>query len=262
MRDVCARVAVLSDVHGNLHALEAVLEEVDELGVAAIVVGGDVASGAMPVETLDALRERNALFVRGNADRVLDLVGANTGETWVRARHWVAERLGEERLAFLSGLPLDVTLEIDGPGRVRFCHGAPGSDELPITRLTPDERLRELLAGVDEDVVVCGHTHVQFDRTVDGIRVVNCGSVSAPYEVEFAAYWTLLGPDVDFRRTDYDVEAAVASFIAGGYPKGAEIHSYVRRDPERPARMSALIEGVPYLPNRSPRGAGASVAGL
>jgi predicted phosphodiesterase len=82
MRAPGAGVAVLWDVHGNLPALESVLAEVDELGVDAIVVGGDVASGPMPVETLEAPRELNALFVRGNADRVLDLVGANTGETW------------------------------------------------------------------------------------------------------------------------------------------------------------------------------------
>jgi len=138
------RVAALYDVHGNLPALTAVLAEVDALGVDAIVVGGDVASGPMPVETLDALRVRGARFVRGNADRVLDLRGADEGETWVRARRWVAARLGEERVAFLASLPLDLTLELAGLGAVRFCHGAPGSDELTITRLTPDERLRGL----------------------------------------------------------------------------------------------------------------------
>jgi putative phosphoesterase len=241
------RVSAIYDVHGNLPALEAVLAEVDALGVDAIVVGGDVASGPMPVETLDALRSRGARFVRGNADRVLDLVGADDGETWVRARHWVAARLGEERLAFLAALPLDLTLEIGELGRVRFCHGAPGSDELTITRLTPDERLRELLAGVEERVVVCGHTHVQFDRAVDGIRVVNAGSVGAPYEAEPAAYWALLGPDVELRRTAYDVGAAAAAIAATGYPRAAEVTQYVQFafDPERPARMSALIEGVP-----------------
>jgi predicted phosphodiesterase len=174
------RVAALYDVHGNLPALTAVLAEVDALGVDAIVVGGDVASGPMPVETLDALRVRGARFVRGNADRVLDLRGADEGETWVRARRWVAARLGEERVTFLASLPLDLTLELAGLGAVRFCHGAPGSDELTITRLTPDERLRGLLEGVDERVVVCGHTHLQFDRLVDRIRVVNAGSVGAP----------------------------------------------------------------------------------
>jgi putative phosphoesterase len=235
-------VAALYDVHGNLPALEAVLAEVDALGPDAIVVGGDVASGPMPVETLDALRARGALFVRGNADRVLDLRGANDGEAWVRARHWVADRLGEERLAFLAALPLDLTLELGGLRRVRFCHGAPGSDELTITRLTPNERLRELLAGVEEHVVVCGHTHLQFDRVVDGIRVVNAGSVGAPYEAESGAYWAVLGDDVEFRRTAYDVEAAVATIAATGYPRAAEAVQYLLPDPERPDRLTALIE--------------------
>ena len=239
------RVAALYDIHGNLPALTAVLAEVDSLGVDAIVVGGDVASGPMPVETLDALRERDALFVRGNADRVLDLRGANDGEAWVQARYWVAAQLGEERLAFLAGLPLDLTLDLGALGRVRFCHGAPGSDELTITRLTPDERLRGLLAGVDERVVVCGHTHLQFDRTVDGIRVVNAGSVGAPYEAEPAAYWALLEGDVDFRRTDYDVEGALAEIAASGYPRAGDASLYLLPDPERPERLSALIEGLP-----------------
>jgi putative phosphoesterase len=238
------RVGALYDVHGNLPALTAVLAEVDTLGVDVIVAGGDVASGPMPAETLDALRERNTVFVRGNADRVLDLRGANDSETWVQARHWVAARLGEERLTFLSTLPLDLSLELDQLGTVRFCHGAPGSDELTITKLTPDERLRGLLAGVDERVVVCGHTHVQFDRIVDEIRVVNAGSVGFPYEAEPAAYWALLGSDVELRRTDYDVDAAVAAIVASGYPRATEVIPYLCPDPERPDRLTALIESL------------------
>jgi putative phosphoesterase len=239
------RVAALYDIHGNLPALDAVLAEVDALGVDEIVVGGDVASGPMPVETLDALLARNALFIRGNADRVLDLRGADDGETWVRARRWVASRLGDERLAFLASLPLDLTLEVAGLGRVRFCHGAPSSDTLTITYLTPDARLRELLTGVDEQVIVCGHTHLQFDRTVDGIRVVNAGSVGAPYEAEPAAYWALLTTDVEFRRTAYDVERTIAEIAATGYPKFDEMVGFLLPDPERPARISTLIEGSP-----------------
>src|SRR5262249_5567362 len=111
-------------------------------------------------------------------------------------------------------------------------------------RLTSDERLRGLLAGVDEEVVVCGHTHVQFDRVVDDIRVVNCGSVGRPYEVEPAAYWAVLGPDVELRRTDYDVPAAVAAILATGYPKQDDALAFMHADPERPERMSALIEGA------------------
>lgn len=111
--------------------------------------------------------------------------------------------------------------------------------------MTPDERLRALLAGVDEQVVVCGHTHVQFDRAVDGIRVVNAGSVGAPYEAEPGAYWALLGEDVELRRTEYDLEAAAAAIGASGYPRAADVSQYLAPDPARPARLSALIEGLP-----------------
>jgi putative phosphoesterase len=227
------RIAVLCDIHGNLPALEAVVSELD---VDVVVVGGDVASGPFPAETLALLRSLpvQVRFVRGNADRVLDLEGIP--EPNRSARLWVAERLGEEDLRFLRELPLDIV--VDG---VHFCHGAPGSDTIVITRVTPDERLRRLLAGVKERVVVCGHTHVQFDRTVDDIRVLNAGSIGAPYEAEPAAYWLELSPEPLFRRTDYDVKAAVDRIRATGYPNLDPLQ-YLRREPGRPERLSELIE--------------------
>jgi len=236
------RVAALSDVHGNLPALEAVVRELE---ADLVLVGGDVCSGPMPLETLTLLRSLPVpvRFVRGNADRVLDLEGIP--EPNRSARLWVAERLGEENVRFLAGLPLDLVVEVDGLGPVRFCHGAPGSDTKTITRLTPEERLRSLLAGVEERVVVCGHTHVQFDRSLDGIRVINAGSVGAPYEAAPAAYWLLLGPGVSHRRTEYDVETAAARMRATGYPNVAYLDEFLHEDPERPGRMSVLIEGLP-----------------
>ena len=238
------RVAALYDVHGNFPALEAVLGEMD---ADAILVGGDVASGPFPRETLERLQAYGPRvhFLRGNADRVLDFAGSNDGEAWVRSRYWVAERLGEEQLAFLAGLPLDVTLDVEGLGPVRFCHGAPGSDEQVITRVTSDERLRDLLAAVEERTVVCGHTHIQFDRVLDGIRVLNAGSVGAPYEDRRGAYWLELGPDVSFRRTEYDVETAAAAITETGFPNAAQTNGFILdAEAGRGDRMSALIEGV------------------
>ena len=243
------RIAALYDVHGNLPALQAVLAELDGLAVDTILIGGDVASGPMPAETLDLLRSRpeKVRFVRGNADRVRDLAGyAGTDPLWKPSRLWIAEQLGAARLDFLDGLPLDVTLDIEGVGPVRFCHGAPGSDEETITRVTPDGRLRGLLAGVEERVVVCGHTHIQFDRAVDGTRLVNAGSVGFPYEAEPAAYWLLLGPGLQHRRTDYDVDAAAELILATDYPnRETYARDLTERDPERPGRLSRLIEFGP-----------------
>jgi putative phosphoesterase len=233
------RVAVLCDIHGNLPALEAVVAELD---ADVVVIGGDVSSGPFPVEALTVLRSlpMPVEFVRGNADRILDLKGIP--EPNRSARLWVAERLGEENLRFLRELPLDLVIEVDGLGSVHFCHGAPGSDTKPMTQFTPEDRLRSLLAGVEDDVVVCGHTHVQFDRMAGGVRVMNAGSVGAPYEVEPGAYWLELVPEPRFRRTEYDVREAARRIRASGYPGLAYLDEMLVSDPSRPERMSRLIE--------------------
>ena len=102
--------------------------------------------------------------------------------------------------------------DIDGLGDVLVCHATPYSDEPIYTRITPDDEVVELLGPLDADVLVCGHTHMQYDRLLSsGLRVVNPGSVGMPYEGRPGAYWALLGPDVEFRRTEYDVVAAVAA---------------------------------------------------
>ncbi len=97
---------------------------------------------------------------------------------------------------------------------------------MPFFRPDEEARVRELLADVEQRTVVCGHTHVQFDRTLDGHRVVNAGSVGMPYEGEPGAYWALLGPDVELRRTAYDFERTVELFRASGAPD-AEYHAEI-----------------------------------
>jgi predicted phosphodiesterase len=220
------RIAALYDIHGNLPALDAVLAEVEAIGPDAIVIGGDVALGAMPAETIDRLRalDERAHFVMGNADR--ELVEAfdagvrveDTEEGWTRLGAWNASRLGREQRDFLAGFAPAVTLESDDLGPVLFCHGSPRSDEEIITALTPPERLAPMLAGSAEPTVVCGHTHRQFELETGGRRVINAGSVGMPYEGVAAAFWVLLGPDVELRRTDYDVEGALETLRAGGAP--------------------------------------------
>jgi predicted phosphodiesterase len=218
------RVAALYDVHGNLPALEAVLAEVEALEVDAVVVGGDICIGPMPraaLELLLALRER-ALFVRGNGDR--EIAGESFEEgLWGERTRWSAEQLERGQLAWLAALPDTQTVDVDGLGPVLFCHGSPRSDEEILTRISPEERVAPALAGVEEAVVVGGHTHVQFDRQVAGKRLVNAGSVGMPYEARPGAYWALLGPDVDLRRTDYNLEAAAAAVSATGFPAAEEL---------------------------------------
>ncbi len=200
------RVAALYDIHGNLPALEAVLSDLESVTPDVVVVGGDAVLGPFPRETLETLLalDERARFIRGNTDREL-------GE-------FVADALTPEQRDFLAELSLTVSLEVVGLGSVLFCHASPRSDEEIITRLSPEARIAPMLEGVAEEVVVGGHTHVQFDRPAVGKRLVNAGSVGMPYEDEPGAYWALLGPDVELRRTAYDLDAAAERIAASGYP--------------------------------------------
>jgi putative phosphoesterase len=226
------RVAALCDVHGNLPALEAVLAEVASLEVDRFVCGGDVVAGPFPRECLERLRAADATFVRGNADR--ESARAPEG-TWEE----IVGRLDPASLEFLAGWPLTVSL--DG---VLYCHGSPRDDDEILTRVSPDERFRAALDGVAERVVVGGHTHVQFERVIDGIRFVNAGSVGIPYEGKRGAFWALLdGQEVDFRHTPYAVDAAAALIRSSDYPGADQIAGWLL-EPEDPDEVSAYFESV------------------
>jgi predicted phosphodiesterase len=212
--------ALLYDVHGNLPALEAVLAEVD---AETILVGGDVVLGPMPKETLALLRVRGATFIRGNCDREVVAPPEAGEEGWAQRARWVHEQLDDEELAFLRGLPHPLSLEVDGLGPILFCHGSPRSDEEILTAITPPKRLDPILDGVQEDIVVCGHTHAQFDRLVGDRRLVNAGSVGMAYEGEpGVAAWALLGPTVELRRTPFDAEGAANLVRETGLPAAGE----------------------------------------
>ena len=233
------RVAAISDVHGNLPALEAVLAEIDAEGVDAIVCGGDIVGGPFSVEVFDRLASMpHVRFVRGNADRQV-LEGTDEyGIDWEVER----ERLGDARLAPIATWPLTVELDVDALGRTLFCHAIPSADEPIFTRITPDDAVIELLGDVEADLLVCGHTHVQFDRVLaTGLRIVNAGSVGMPYEGRRGAFWALLGPVVDLRRTEYDVEAAARAICEVGGAVNEQQAGYLV-DPPDPDEVSAFFE--------------------
>jgi predicted phosphodiesterase len=218
------RVAALYDIHGNVPALNAVLADVGRAGVDEIVWGGDVAAGPMPVETLARMREVGGRFVMGNADRemIVDFDAgrepSDSDDEMMRTMLWAVAQIDRAERDFLAGFEESVSVDVDGLGPVLFCHGSPRSDEERITRATPPERLAPMVHGVAEAVVVCGHTHQQFDLRAAAHRVLNAGSVGMPYEGEAAAFWLLLGPDAELRRTDYDIAAAVETMRATGMP--------------------------------------------
>ncbi len=206
------RVAALYDVHGMVHALEAVLADVARERVDAIVFGGDVFDGPFPRETLEVVRGLDgARFVRGNCERDPD--------------QRVREKLGAEAVAWSSGWP--TTLELDG---VLYCHATPGSDEQILTQDSPEDSFDAALAGSDHRLVVAGHTHMQFRRG----RFANAGSVGMPYEGDVAAFWAVVGDNVEFRRTAFDVEQAIHDIDASDWPGRAEfVAENLRAAPSR-----------------------------
>lgn len=201
------RVSALYDIHGNLPALNAVLAAVD---TDLIVVGGDVVAGPWPAETLERLRSLGdrVRFIRGNADREVFDPPADSMAP-VDAMEFVRDRLSDEQRAFLATWP--ETLSIDG---VLYCHATPRSDDELLTRISSDRRWLDALAGVSEETVVCGHTHTQFDRRIGKTRLVNAGSVGMPYEDAPGAYWAIVGPEVEHRRTVYEP----GDIVGSGWP--------------------------------------------
>jgi putative phosphoesterase len=248
-----SRVAALYDVHGNLPALEAVLADIEGIDLDLVVVGGDVALGPMPADALDCLVAMGdrVRWVRGNADREVVSAydrgsateDARSSDPALRTSGWAASRIGDHHRDLMATFEKQVMVEIEGLGAVLFCHATPNSDEEILTTATPGARLREILAGLGQDVVVCGHVHTQYDRRLDDRRVINAGSVGLPYQGEpVGAFWALLGPEgVELRRSEYDIRDAVNYFRALGYP-GVEDSEEALLEPPDPAWVADFFE--------------------
>ena len=252
------RVAALYDIHANLPALEAVLGDVREVGVDCVVVGGDVLPGPMPRETLELLAGLDlpthcivgngdlAVLARAAAGRegAVTYWGTTNGEPLPEPLQeelrWTAAALPAEQRSWIEGWPDVHEIEVDGLGGVLFCHGTPGSETDCFTRSTPEAALLGAFDGVTAQVVVCGHTHMQFDRFVGGIRVVNAGSVGMPFG-RTGADWLLLGPDVELRHTEFDLDAAAERVRASGYPQAGDFAArFVLESPDESAMLRAF----------------------
>lgn len=239
------RIAAIYDIHGNLPSLEVVLQEIRQEKVDRIVVGGDVLPGPMPRETLDLLRDMGAAvqFILGNGEvAVLDqMAGKETTAVPHAYRpviRWTAQQLDPEHRAWLSTWPKTLAVEVDGLGSVLFCHATPQNENDCFTRWTPEARLLPVFEGVHAAIVVCGHTHMQFDRKIGPTRTVNAGSVGMPFG-EPGADWLLLGPDIQFRHTAYDLPAAAERVRRTDYPQAQD---FAARNILKPPTEQEMLE--------------------
>jgi predicted phosphodiesterase len=240
------RVAALYDIHGNLPALEAVLEEVRHAAVDQIVIGGDVLPGPMAQETLRCLLDLDipVQFIYGNSEvavlqQMAGTTPAHVPEQYRPAVRWTAEEVRDYR-DVLAAWPMTLRVDVRGLGNVLFCHATPRNEDECFTRLTPEDRLLPVFDGLGASVVVCGHTHMQFDRVVGRTRVVNAGSIGMPFG-EPGADWLMLGPDVQLRHTAYDLAKAAERIRATTFPWPEDFATqYVLQPPSAAAMLEVF----------------------
>ncbi|CAG9622706.1 metallophosphoesterase family protein [Sutcliffiella rhizosphaerae] len=216
------RVAAIYDIHGNYSALKAVLEEIKRTNVERVIVGGDLVWGPEPRQVMDLLMDYKDeyIFIKGNADREVSYrYGKEKGldDLTAELNHWCADQLTEEQIKFLKSFPEETSLNIDGLGEILFVHGSPRSDEEAIRINTPDNEVRPMIENVTQDIIICGHTHIQFDRIVDDKRLINAGSVGLQSRAN-GACWVLLGPDVELKVTTYDTKEATERILKSNAP--------------------------------------------
>lgn len=228
------RIGLISDIHGNRIALDAVLSELEQEGVDEIVCLGDVVVGPQPAETLARIREVGCPIVMGNWDAAflgdMPQPKDEVGKKLVEIGEWWAKFLSPADREFMQSFVPTFELDLDDRKAV-FFHGSPHSYDDWIFSTTPDEELRAMFDGFDLPVLVGGHTHLQMIRRFDESVIVNPGSVGLPFREwwprpvrvsPWAEYGILSGKDdrlsLDLRRTDFDVDAFLALSLESGMP--------------------------------------------
>jgi len=218
------RIAALYDIHGNLPALEAVLVEVQSAAVDHVVIGGDVLPGPMPRECMELVRHLDlpTTFIVGNGDRATwdwrrGIKDPKIPEIVHPAMQWNADQIAEDDHEAIGQWPLTVAMIVPGIGTVIFCHATPRNDHDIFTSETAVDKLLPIFEPLSADLVVCGHTHMQFDRQAGSTRIINAGSVGMPIG-GLGAFWLLLDNGVHFRRTEYDVAKAAERVRATAFP--------------------------------------------
>ena len=240
------RLAVLADIHGNLPALEAVLAEVEQQGVEDMIVAGDFCDRPLPLEAVRAVRALNACTIRGNRENyILAYHSLNAPDHWRTATQWVGlrwlhERLDGEALDYMAALPEQCVYAAGGTHPIRVVHGSPGSmteNILPnhdpgtmklykqagLLELRRDSQAKidDVLAHLDEPVLICGHSHIPWQQARDGRLAVNPGSVGIPINGDRRAQYALLIWEggrwrAEQRAVSYDLDRIRAAYLESG----------------------------------------------
>ncbi len=220
------KVAVLSDIHGNLPALQAVLDDLEDFQPDEFIFAGDITRGPHPDEVITCLRARKTHMILGNDDRgLLDFLKGNMPDEW-RSRkqmgsfRWTARRLSVENLRFLQVLPEQLSIAFPGAGSIRVVHGSPGEPAEPLRPDLAPGLLDRYLEQIPEAVLVCGHTHRQWSARRNGKLGLNPGAVASTRIGPYAQYarlaWEQAGWRVEERTAPYDIAALRRAFAQSG----------------------------------------------
>ncbi|MFC4557283.1 metallophosphoesterase family protein [Virgibacillus kekensis] len=227
-------VAAIYDIHGNYYALEAVLKEIQHYNVQKVIIGGDLVWGPQPRKVMDTLMKYKDKFnyIMGNADREVAFSNGEekSQEFVMELNKWCAEQLTDNQIEFLKTLPENYTLYIDGLGEVLFVHGSPRSDTEAIRFDTPEEEVMEMIQDVKENIIVCGHTHIQFNRLISNKRIVNAGSVGLQSRAK-GACWLLLDNKAYLKETKYNFEEAAKGILQGECPYKEDFAVHILNPP-------------------------------
>lgn len=231
------KVAAIYDIHGNLPALEAVMNDIRQEEIDLLVVGGDVVLGPMSQEALTFLLDYNIpkKFIKGNCEvAVLAEMNGKNPEVPEQVKEivrWTSIQHNSEHGNLLSSWPATFSCLIPGLGKVLFCHATPQNENDIFTRQTPEENILPVFTGLKAGIVVCGHTHMQFDRTIGDVRVVNAGSVGMPFG-KTGADWIMMDGTIQFRHTNYDLKKAAERIRNTKYPQAHEFaENYILNSP-------------------------------
>lgn len=243
------KIAAIYDIHGNLPALEAVLEDISLSDVDHIVVGGDVVLGPMSRECMDALLtiKQPIQFIKGNCEVAVleEMNGGFKGKlpaSVIEDITWTAQQLLPEHKEAIKEWPMTISLKLEGIGAVLFCHATPENENDNFTKNTPEDKLLSKFSNVTEEVVICGHTHMQFDRTIGKVRVVNAGSVGMPFGKP-GAYWLSLGSKIEFHHVEYDFDQAADRIRSTEYPHAKEFAESNVKNPPSEEMMLKVFSG-------------------
>ena len=223
------RVAVSTDIHANLPALEAALERIEALGIERVYCGGDlVGYGPHPNEVCALIEERAIPTIYGNYDyaiaRDLDDCGCayispHDREIGQLSVEWTLANTGKAAKDFMRELPFDLRFEVGGT-TVHLVHGSPRKVNEYLFEDKPARLYERLAAAEDADMLVFGHTHKPWVHDFGGVRFVNCGSVGKPKDGDpRAAFAVIRGDEVTIDRVAYDAPAVAAEVKEAGLPE-------------------------------------------